>query len=565
MRFGNLLSRLGFVLSLLVVGCQADQGRPQSGSSSAPQSAAPKRVVAAVAGDPPTVHAIVSRASQSFSIPGNDIIQRMVLSGLSTPDDHGILRPQLGEAVPSIENGLWRVEPDGTMETTWKIKSGARWHDGTPLTADDFLFGLDVVRDRELVVFRDPTYDGILSAEAPSPDVITVKWKEPYIFADMLFATIGWPFPKHLLADVYATDKDGFLQHAYWAEDYVGTGPYKLKEFARSTRVVLTANESYLLGRPKIDEIEVRFILDSNVVQANILAGEVDLTFGRLFPLSSGEEIRRQWQGGTVLVGGAYSRIHMEPQHLDPNPAIVGDVRFRKALMHGLDRQQMADTLQYGLVPVADSLLAPDQPEYEDTLPVVVRYEYDARRASQMLEGLGYRRGGDGNLRDAANQPLSLEIRVTSENPLSNKTMYVVTDYWKQLGLTIDPTVIPAQRIPDREYLATFPTFHFRRQGAAVPYLVSLMSRNAQLPSNNYVGSNYSRYMNPEFDTAVLRFYSTIDRSQRMEVLKPIIRQISDEVILMGLFYDTTVTVVNNRVRGVTAANQGWNVEDWST
>jgi ABC-type transport system substrate-binding protein len=70
--------------------------------------------------------------------------------------------------------------------------------------------------------------------------------------------------------------------------------------------------------------------------------------------------------------------------------------------------------------------------------------------------------------------------------------------------------------------------------------------------------------MNPEFDAAVLKFFSTIDHGTRMDLLRPIIHQASDELIVMGLFYDTTVTAVNNRIRGVTAANEGWNATDWS-
>ena len=66
-----------------------------------------------------------------------------------------------------------------------------------------------------------------------------------------------------------------------------------------------------------------------------------------------------------------------------------------------------------------------------------------------------------------------------------------------------------------------------------------------------------------DFDAAVIKHFATISRPERMDVLRPIIHQISDELIVMGLFYDTTVTLVSNRVKGVTAGSQGWNVQDW--
>ena len=75
------------------------------------------------------------------------------------------------------------------------------------------------------------------------------------------------------------------------------------------------------------------------------------------------------------------------PQSIDPQPRIVADVQFRRALMYATDRQQMVDTLIPGL-PVADSVFTPGTPEFEATKDSIVRYEYDPRRAVRMLEEL---------------------------------------------------------------------------------------------------------------------------------------------------------------------------------
>jgi hypothetical protein len=111
--------------------------------------------------------------------------------------------------------------------------------------------------------------------------------------------------------------------------------------------------------------------------------------------------------------------------------------------------------------------------------------------------------------------------------------------------------------------MATFPAFYLRKQATTVAYLNSLTSRNVPLAANNYVGSNYSRYQDPDYDAGVTRFFSTIDPGDRMAALRPLIGQISDQLLTMGLFLDTPVAAVNNRVRGVTSSNVGWNVQDW--
>jgi len=118
---------------------------------------------------------------------------------------------------------------------------------------------------------RNIAYEAVERVEAPDPQTIVVHWKKPFIDADRMFSRqYAFPLPKHLLEDPYNEDKPNVLQHPYWTTDYVGAGPFKLREFARGSHLILEANDRYLLGKPKIDEIEIRFIPDSNTLVANI-------------------------------------------------------------------------------------------------------------------------------------------------------------------------------------------------------------------------------------------------------------------------------------------------------
>src|SRR5438309_881351 len=100
----------------------------------------------------------------------------------------------------------------------------------------------------------------------------------------------------------------------------------------------------------------------------------------------------------------------MYPQFVDTRPNVVADARFRKALMHAIDRDEMAETLVYGLGTVAHSFLNPNQPLYQDIEARLVRYDYDPRRAAQLIEAQGYMRGADGVFHDAAGTLLELNI-----------------------------------------------------------------------------------------------------------------------------------------------------------
>ena len=514
--------------------------------------------------EPPALHR--SLIPPGYIIQSGDVVDTVVNVGLTIVDHQGTRRPVLAETVPSLENGLWRLLPDGRMQVDWKIKPNAAWHDGTPFTAEDLLFTARVVQDRELPEFRNSTLDVLDQLEAPDARTISSTWKQPFIRADRLFSTgadtVAPPLPKHLLEAGYLENKDAFRQLPYWTTDYVGLGPYKLKEWVAGSHLMLAANEGYAPGRPKIDELEIRFILDANAVVANVLSGAVLATIGTGLNLEQSIEVRDQWRDGRLDIA-TDSWIFAAPQFINPNPPIVADVRFRRALLTAIDRQTMADVIQAGQVPVAHNYVRPEEPEYRPTEPYVVRYEYDPRKAGQMLEEIGYTRGADGLIQDASGQRLEMEVRATASPAIHAKSLHPVVDYWQRIGLTIDTVVIPVQRLTDGEYRTTHPAFEVVRYRSGAGRVEQLHGSATPLPQNRFNGTNRPRYMNPEFDAMIDRYLATIPWEPRMEALGQVVHHISDQLNAMGLFYDVRPTLVSNRILNAYPDNPTWSIQDW--
>lgn len=562
---------LGAALAL-VVACAGPQPAAVSqerspgrlASEGSRPTAEPKRIRAAILTDPPI---LVDRlAPGGIGLPGVTDLEKVISPGLTVVDDRGAIRPLLAEAAPAIERGSWRLLPDGRMETTWTIRPSARWHDGASFTASDVLFTWAVGLDTEVPMRRHIAAGLVEEVEAPDAQTVVVRWASPYIEADGLFGSAF--FPRHLLERPYTEDKAGFLHLPYWTEGFVGTGPFKVRQFERGSHLVLEAFDGYVLGRPRLDEIEVRFIPDPNTVTANLLAGAVDLTLGRGISLEQAIALQSQWRDGKIDIAFT-SWVVIFPQFLNPSPAVVGEAPFRRALVHAIDRQQMADSLQGGLVSVADTFLHPNDAEYREVERDIVRYEYDPRRATQLLEGLGYGRGADGMLRDAASERLSVEIR-TSAADVSSKAIFAVADYWKAVGVATDPMIMPEQRrIRDREWVQTFPAFlSYRQPNPANEWLLRLHSNQTPLPETNFVGRNHPRYMNPEFDALIDRYYTTIPRRERTQVLGALVRHTTERVTTMGLFYDAEPILVANRLQHVAAqkaarSTPAWNADQW--
>jgi peptide/nickel transport system substrate-binding protein len=572
-------SALGIVAMIVVLlaGCAAPSpsapvapsssgGTAASQAQSSPRSG-PKRIVVGILVDMPAFNQEVATAAMSFTALSD--LERLVLAGLIRRDLKDQGHAELAEQVPTLENGLWKLQPDGSMEISYRIKENARWHDGTPFTTADLLFTADFWRDRDVPVTLDRRLASIASLEASDARTITVKWKEPLLDADLLFSTIGSPLPRHILEQPYQADKANILNHPYWSSEYVGTGPWKLKEFQRSSHIVLTANESYVLGRPKVDELEIKIIPDPNTMISNILSGTVDLgALGRGFDLERALDASRSYRDGRMEVA-IRPWVTVYPQLMGGTPRVVEDLRFRKGLMHATDRQTMVETIQHGYGGVAHTYIGPQDPQFEGVKDAVPRYDYDLRRAEQYFQEVGLSKGPDGKHRDAAGQPLQVELRSDASLGIHEKSVPAIAAYWEQAGIDTEINLFPPQRSRELQWFAEFPGFYLSRQNNTLQSLRNRLGSFAPTAQNQFRGTNHSRYVNADFDRIVEEWQVTIDPRQSLELARQINRHIAENLNMMGIFYDTEPMLMANKLVNVdppTALGGGrqvWRTHEW--
>ncbi len=551
---------VGLTLTILVVGCAPAQSTGAGGRAQPQQPAGAKRITAAMMGNPTGVTDNFIGGGSGGGVPGAGQFEELIGGALVLQKDRGLqLVPGMAEAVPSFENGLWRVLSDGRMETTWKIRPTARWHDGPPFTSADVLFTTRLEQDRELPVQRKPAYDFVASIDAPDPFTVTVTWKGPFIEAAEFFITA--PLARHILERPYSENKDSFVASSFWTADFIGVGPYRIRDWVRDSHVVLEAFNDYPLGRPKIDEIVVKFLAAESAFIANILSGAVDITIGKSINYEQAMEIKGQWSDGRVEARPE-TVIKLWPQFIDPNPVVLLDVRMRKALLYAINRQELADSLVGRDVSgVAHSILLTNEALFQDGEAAAVRYDYDPRRAADLIEQIGYAKGADGVYRDSRGEVLSVEVQATDEAQ-NTKPMFAVADAWKRVGVAGEAAVIPIQRQNDRQYRATFPGFNLQGSTSGVKRIKELTSSQARLPENNYTGRNYPRYLNPEFDAMVDRLFASIPHTDRVQSLQRVIQHMTDQVVMVPLYYAVMPTLISNRVINA-GFDPTWNAHEW--
>jgi peptide/nickel transport system substrate-binding protein len=542
------LSIAVLVLTTLVAACAPVGGRDAGPTGGNERSAVKKRAV--VAWVVPQGLGAVSTLTA-----GNEgtYISALLHAGFGMHDDQQRFHPQLAEEVPTLDNGLWKLLPGGRMETTWKLKPNARWQDGVQVTTADFVFGAMVGQDKELALRSSlAPWDAVEGIEALDDLTVTIRWKVPHIEADVWMGSADQLLPKHLLEQPYLEDRTRFTDHPYWSDAFIGAGPFRLKEYERGSRMLLEAFDGYALGRPRLDEIEVRLVADTSALTAQVLAGDIDTNIGAqsLAP-DQAEQLRHQWREGRVVTSPfTTGNIAIFPQMLNPTMPIVLNPQFRRALLHALNREEMVETIMLGEGGVSHMIVSEAMPEYQAVQDAAVRYDYDPRKAAQILDELGLRKGGDGFYQDADGQRLTVDLRVLESDPQDRvRATFVAADYWKKVGLDTTPVVVPPQQALDRAYVSDFPMFFV--QGCTSTYdrvTNCFHSSQARTAATRFNGPNRSRYMNPELDALLDRFITTVPLQERVQPLREAIRIETEQAVWMGLFRNAYNTLMSNRL-----------------
>ena len=563
----TLLLLVGAVV--LISSCAPAPTTPRSDAGVSPQSrGVPKTLRMATRAEPVAGIAL-------FGGSGDGSAQNtwMYHAGLTAYDGQGNLLPRLARKVPSVSDGDWVVLPEGGMEVTWKLRPSLKWHDGVPLSADDFVFGIQVARDPELPLPRTGGVSLVSEVTAPDPETLVVRWSTPYFSANEGAPAEFPAVPRHIVGDLYRQgDKKAFTNSPYWATEFIGLGPYKLGEWVQGAYTEALAFDDYVLGRPKIDRIIVRYISDATTTVANLLSGEIDLvTIGSL-KMEDLEPVIRAWEptGAGSVIPSMTDVSSGRFQFRAPNAAWARDVRVRQALLHLIDRDTLAATFSPGGTR-ADLFLAKEDPVYRlAEQRGFAKYPYDLTQAERLLAEAGWSRGAGGAFQSATGERFSIEVRSVETTPLNTRQALAVMDQWKQGGVDSALTNIPNNVANRSELKAATEGIYMGNETVTADLLQSFTASQIATAQNNWAGRNFTAYVSPDFDALYARFVSELDLPRRQSVQVDLLSWSARELFVLPLFYTaaTGITTFRRGIRGpgpiLPVLKVGtWNIHAW--
>lgn len=494
-------------------------------------------------------------------------------AGLTIYDAAGNLQPFIAQKVPTIEDGDWAVLPDGRMELTWKLRSDVRWHDGVPLTADDFVFGVQVVQDPEVPLFRGLGIQGLSDVVALDAHTLVAHWREPNFEANVSGPLDIGAVPRRLVGSLYESrDMQAFMNSPYWTAEFVGLGPFKLSQWLLGSYTEAVAFDGFFLGRPKIDRVVIRYISDLNTMVANLLSGEIDV-IPNIIKIEEIMAIRSAWDprgGGSTQLN--FSHIEaLRIQFRYPNAPWARDVRVRKALVHMTDRQSLVDALLHGQTTVAHAFVSTQDPAYQILerrgFP---RYPFDVTAGERLLADAGWVSGPDGFV-NASGERFTIELRVVANSAYNVNMGLAITDQWKTARLNPTQFII-TNELPtrQREQLKATPNGVFWQPDALRSRILEVFTTaQSSTEQSLWRGNNYGAYPNPTYDQLYDRFVSTLQSSRRQELQADLLKYLAEEVpFIPNLYGPNNSMAFRAGLRGPTPLRpeqliSTWNIYAW--
>jgi len=441
------------------------------------------------------------------------------------------------EPIPGVAKS-WTISEDGKTYT-FKLRK-SNWSDGTPFTANDFVFSMRRILLPETAAEYASLLYIIKGAEAVNtgkakPETLAVKALDdltleiqltgpaPY-FLELLTHYTAYPVPRHVL------EKYGKL----WTKpgNMVVNGPYTLVDWVPNTDIKLTKNPKFWdAADVSIDNITFYTQEDRTAVQKRFRAGEIDIALD--FSSDQINWLRKNLPKETRIA--PYMGVYYYPINTTKKP--FTDLRVRKALAMAINREAIVDkVLKTGEI-AAYSFVPPGMANYDKGAEVDwknIPYPERIKQAKELLKEAGF----------SPNHPLEFTLRYnTSEN--HKRIAVAVASMWKQIGVKAE-----LFNSEVKVHYADLKQGDFQVARAAWVADYNDAQNFLYLLETRTGANNYGRYSNANFDKLMLEAEVTADLKKRSELMRQAEAQAMADLPIIPIYHYVSKSLVSQKVKG---------------
>ena len=475
----------------------------------------------------------------------NEVINYALFTPLVQYDEGLSVRPYLAES--------W--EEQGDTAVVFVLRRDVRWHDGTPVTAEDVRFTFDIAKD----TITGSLLGSAFLADVASAEVIdsfTIRFRYTRAHAQALEDFWWAPLPKHLLEGVPPAE----LRNAPYNRSPVGSGPFRFVEWRANERLVLERNPDFpepLGGPAAAARVVFRIVPEASTMLTELLTGGVHVDIPVLpdqaAQIRAADDLElHAFPGRTVY----YIGWNNERPPFD-------DVRVRRALALAIDRPQVIDALLAGQGELAESTIPPWHPVYPDAIESLAR---DTDEAARLLAEAGWTdRDGDGIRESAQGSPLRFTM-LTSDDALRRAVVEVLQSQLRGIGAEVQVRVTEFQTMLDqhrsRNFDAVFTNWVLDNfQVASSPFAL-FHSSQADVP----LSSNRSGVRDPQLDRIIERGGAATDAGEQQQAWREFTLHLQQQQPVTFMFWLTELAASNTAVQNVRMDPRGelLSIAEWT-
>jgi peptide/nickel transport system substrate-binding protein len=481
------------------------------------------------------------------------LINNMTLRPITAYDADWKLGCLLCTELPTVENGRARIVdlPDGKkgIEIDVELKPFT-WGDGTPVTARDLAFTLEVGKHPQSGVSSTEDYRRVVKFDIKDDRHFTMTLDR----VTFDFNSLEWiPLPAHIEKPIFDANPAEYRNKTAFdtqpTNPGLAFGPYRIVELVPGNRIVLEQNPTWTGTKPQFKRLVIKIFENSSALEANLLSGNVDYIMGES-GLSFDQAVafeRRHKDKYNVVYKPSLSYTHIDVK-LD-NP-LLADRRVRQAVLTAIDRKAISDKLFDGKQPVADSDVNPLDPMYS---PAARHYAYDPAAAKKLLDEAGFGEIKNGVRQDAKGARLSLELAFASGNRLSEQLAQVIQSQLRQVGIELRLKAAPARIYFDSLTKRNFDSFALYSWITRPQNVPRTILRSTEIPTaeNGWSGQNYTGYANPAMDKALDAAERELDEAKRRALFAEIQRLYAEDLPVLPMYFRVDAFVIPKPLKGV--------------
>lgn len=411
-----------------------------------------------------------------------------------SPDGTKDPEPRIAESYEISDDGL---------DYTFHLRDDVTFHDGTPVTADDVVFSIELYKASE---YQGSQISMLSSVEVTDEHTVVCHLDAPYS-----------PFLQGICSPMiaskayYESSEDDFVNNP------IGTGPYKFVSRAKGSNIKLEANEDYYRGAPEIREVTFEVIPDSSTKAIALQTGEVNFA-----EIDSATKPQLEANPAITIAEVPTSAFSYIAMNTEKEP--FNDVKVRQAINYAIDRDNLVAVCYDGEAEVNSNICAKERFGYSDDQ---FQYTYDPEKAKELLAEAGIE------------TPYDLGEILVAEK-YSNLATVIQNDL-KAVGLDVTISV--------KEFNSYISDLQNGSYGiTALNMTLEGDTQTLEMAfASDYIGiANNARYSDEEMDKLFEQARTETDNDKRAEIFNEIFTKAQDEAIYAVMCNPMTLYAYNS-------------------